>query len=367
MPNSDISSVTSNVSVILCSVSAELPNKVETWKLVQVCGMPRRRERAQCRQVTAFERGRKFVFREADLPYRDIAFRTGHAATTVMRVWNQWREEGHTQRWVGTGPCNVTTARDDHHLVGMAEMDCTASSTVLSRRWSTATGLDLFATTVRCRLLRAGLVARMPLRRLPLSRDHQCLRLQWSHEGYHCVAKCSVFGRVPLQNVLQWWPHTCSMLRWWTHSESLHSSAAWGPTPSVMVWGAIVYKMRSRLLRSEGNLNRNRYIREVLHPEILPLLQRTQHAIFQQDNARPHVVRIVQAFFQRHWVSMLPWPARVPHMSPIEHIWDMFGRRLIRHVPPAPTLDALWIRTQLQGGTFPRMISRASLIPCHDA
>ena len=36
-PNSDISGVTSNVSVIPCSVRAELPHKVEKWKLLQVC------------------------------------------------------------------------------------------------------------------------------------------------------------------------------------------------------------------------------------------------------------------------------------------------------------------------------------------
>ena len=52
--------------------------------------------------------------RKAGLSYRDIA------ARTVMRVWNQWREEGHTQRPAGTGPRNVTTARDDRHLVRMA-------------------------------------------------------------------------------------------------------------------------------------------------------------------------------------------------------------------------------------------------------
>ena len=71
-----------------------------------------------------------------------------------------------------------------------------------------------------------------------------------------------------------------------------------GPTPSVIVWEAIGYNMRSRLLRIEDNLNSNRYIREILQPEVLPLLQVTPHAIFQQDNARPHVARIVQAFFQ---------------------------------------------------------------------
>ena len=47
--------------------------------------------------------------REAGLTYRDIAARTGHAATTVMPVWNQWIEEGRTQRREGTGPRNVTS------------------------------------------------------------------------------------------------------------------------------------------------------------------------------------------------------------------------------------------------------------------
>ena len=108
-----------------------------------------------------------------------------------------------------------------------------------------------------------------------------------------------------------------------------------------MVWGAIGYNMRSRLPRIEGNLNSNRYIREILQPQVLPLLQATPHAIFQQDNARPHVARFVQAFFQRRRVSLLPWLARSTDMSPTEHVWDMVGRRLIRQGPPAPTLDAL--------------------------
>ncbi|KAJ4430259.1 hypothetical protein ANN_22471 [Periplaneta americana] len=81
------------------------------------------------------------------------------------------------------------------------------------------------------------------------------------------------------------------------------------------------------------NLNSNRYIREVSQPEVLPLLQATPHAIFQEDNARPYVVRIVQAFFEERRVSLFPWPAHYPDMSPIEHVWDMVGRQPVRHGP----------------------------------
>ena len=80
----------------------------------------------------------------------------------------------------------MTTARDDRHLVRMAVTDRTASSTVLTLRWKTATGLDLSASTARRRLLRA---VRIPLRRLPLSRDQQRLRLQWTHERRHWRAE----------------------------------------------------------------------------------------------------------------------------------------------------------------------------------
>ena len=75
-------------------------------------GMPRRRKRTQYQQVSAFERGKMVGLREASLSCRDIAARTGHAATTVVRVWNQWREEGHPLRRAGTGPRNMTTTRD---------------------------------------------------------------------------------------------------------------------------------------------------------------------------------------------------------------------------------------------------------------
>ena len=71
----------------------------------------------------------------------------------------------------------------------MAVKDHTASSTVLSRRWSTATGLDLSASTVHRSLLRAGLVACMPFHWLPLSRDHQRFRLQRARERRHWCAE----------------------------------------------------------------------------------------------------------------------------------------------------------------------------------
>ena len=200
--------------------------------------------------VSAFERDRMVGLREAGLSYRDITARTRHDATTVMRVWNPWREEGRTKRRAGTGPRNVTTARYDRHLVRMTVTDRTASSTVLSRRWSTATGLDLSASTVRRRLLRAGLVSRMPLRRLPLSRDHERLRLQWARERRH--------WRAEWRNVV------------FSGECRFNKSYNDGRIRVRRYAGERNLRARSCLLRIEGNKNSNRYIREILQAEVLP-------------------------------------------------------------------------------------------------
>ncbi|GFS81807.1 uncharacterized protein TNCV_1544451 [Trichonephila clavipes] len=52
-------------------------------------------------------------------------------------------------------------------------------------------------------------------------------------------------------------------------SDNTHTS---GLKPGVMVCGAISYHGRSNLLRIEGNLKINKYVREVLQPQFLSFL-----------------------------------------------------------------------------------------------
>lgn len=56
---------------------------------------------------------------------------------------------------------------------------------------------------------------------------------------------------------------------------------------------------------------------------------------FQQDNARPHVARVVKDFMTQQKVDVLHWPAVSPDLSPIEHVWDEMKRRL-RRLPNQP-------------------------------
>ncbi|GFT59249.1 transposable element Tcb1 transposase [Trichonephila clavipes] len=111
-----------------------------------------------------------------------------------------------------------------------------------------------------------------------------------------------------------------------------------GPAPGIMVWGGIGDHSRTSLVRIVGTLNSQRYISVVLEPVVLPYLQGLATAIFQQDNARPHVARIAQRLFVNHQIELLPCPARSPDYSPIEKMWSMVAQRLTQIAPPAATV-----------------------------
>ncbi|GFW00657.1 transposable element Tcb2 transposase [Trichonephila clavipes] len=115
-----------------------------------------------------------------------------------------------------------------------------------------------------------------------------------------------------------------------------------GLAPGTMVWGGIGYHSRTPLVRIAGTLSSQRYISELLEPVVLPYLQGLATAIFQQDNARPHVARNVQMFFVNHQIELLPWPALSRNLSPIENMWSMVAQRLTQITTPAATPDQLW-------------------------
>ncbi|GFW77701.1 transposable element Tcb2 transposase [Trichonephila clavipes] len=186
----------------------------------------------------------------------------------------------------GNGRWKVTSVRYDRHLLHMAVNDHTTSCRQLAVRLSTATGVLMSASSIRRRLLHRGLRAKVPLYRIPLTPNRRRLHLQWVHEhrswqaDWHQV----VFSDEACFNLSD---HNGRCLQECVIEG--HSNL----TPRVMVWGVISYHGRYNLLRIECNLKAT-----------------AQH------------------------MQLLPWPAYLPDMSPIKHVWDLIGRCLARDTRP---------------------------------
>ncbi|GFX03838.1 transposable element Tcb2 transposase [Trichonephila clavipes] len=62
--------------------------------------------------------------------------------------------------------------------------------------------------------------------------------------------------------------------------------------------------------------------------------------LFMDDNAHSHRVIIVDECLQSDITSM-DWPTYSKNLNPIEHVWDMLGRRIAVRQPPPTCLPEL--------------------------
>ncbi|GFU89233.1 transposable element Tc3 transposase [Trichonephila clavipes] len=63
--------------------------------------------------------------------------------------------------------------------------------------------------------------------------------------------------------------------------------------------------------------------------------------LFMDDNARPHRANIADECLLSKDITRMDWPAYSPDLNPIEHVWDMLGRRIAARQPPPTCLPEL--------------------------
>ncbi|GFV08270.1 transposable element Tc3 transposase [Trichonephila clavipes] len=63
--------------------------------------------------------------------------------------------------------------------------------------------------------------------------------------------------------------------------------------------------------------------------------------LFMDDHARYHHANIVDECLQSEDITRMDWPAYSPDLYPIEHVWDMLGRRIAARQPPSTCLPEL--------------------------
>lgn len=85
-----------------------------------------------------------------------------------------------------------------------------------------------------------------------------------------------------------------------------------------MVWGGISLTGRTELVIVNGTLTAERYILEVLDQHVVsyaPYIGRG--FLLMQDNARPHIARVVRNYLEEVEIDTMAWPARSLDLNPI--------------------------------------------------
>ncbi|UYV65181.1 hypothetical protein LAZ67_3003480 [Cordylochernes scorpioides] len=316
--------------------------------------MPGHRKRRQFKQTDAFTRGMVIGLKRAGWSIRQIAADTHLGASTVHRLWRRWLEQGNVAIHRNVGATRVTSARVDRRILRQAVAAPQATCTAILQHVQDTLDHSISTRTISRRLVANGLHSCRPLRRLPLTPPNKRQRLEWCRARSTWMTE---WHRVVLSDESRFCLSSDSRrVRVWRRRGERSNPAAIVERPTVrqrgiMVWGAITYDSRSPLLRIQGTMTAQRYVDDVLRPVTLPYLQGVPNALYQQDNARPHTARISQQALQD--VQMLPWPPYSPDLSPIEHVWDIIGRRL--HALPQPrSEDELWQMVEREWRAIPQ-------------
>ncbi|UYV83729.1 TXNRD1 [Cordylochernes scorpioides] len=316
--------------------------------------MPGHRKRRQFKQTDAFTRGMVIGLKRAGWSIRQIAADTHLGASTVHRLWRRWLEQGNVAIYRNVGATRVTSARVDRRILRQAVAAPQATCTAILQHVQDTLDHSISTRTISRRLVANGLHSCRPLRRLPLTPPNRRQRLEWCRARSTWMTE---WHRVVFSDESRFCLSSDSRrVSVWRRRGERSNPAAIVERPTVrqrgiMVWGATTYDSRSPLLRIQGTMTAQRYVDDVLRPVTLPYLQGVLNALYQQDNARPHTARISQQALQD--VQMLPWPPYSPDLSPIEHVWDIIGRRL--HALPQPrSEDELWQMVEREWRAIPQ-------------
>jgi len=278
-------------------------------------------------------------------------------------VWyhiHRYQETDSVEDRPRSGRPAVTTERDDRVICAAARENPFFHTARLQRRLAEATGRVFSVRTVRNRLYEDGRSAFRPLKFPKLTARHRVNRLAWATNHVTWTRRQwssvmfsdeSKFNITRADGRLRVWRKRGEDLR--TSANAVLETDAFG-LGGVMVWGGIWQGGRTPLVIIRGGrLNARRYIDEILEPVAIPAGNRAigeRRFRLQQDGATAHTAIIVRDFLQERNVQLLDWSAKMPDMSPIEHVWDMLGVRLYDRdaQPPqdyedlARKLDEIW-------------------------
>ncbi|EFN73729.1 Transposable element Tcb2 transposase, partial [Camponotus floridanus] len=233
--------------------------------------------------------------------------------TTVQRVYNRYMETGGYNRRPGSGRLRCTTAQDDQYIVVSALRNRRITSIEIKNNLQQFE-VEVSDDTIRRGLAEENIQCRRPVLVPALKRGHREARLNfaiehqnwdmhdWSRvlftdESRFCLKVPDGRHRVYRRPGERFAPCTVKA------RENFYSG-------SIMVWAGISADAHTDLHFFERNMDSYIYIEDIIIPYIVPYKEFIgENFLLMQDNARPHVARVVTNFLNEINIERMVWPA----------------------------------------------------------
>jgi transposase len=100
---------------------------------------------------------------------------------------------------------------------------------------------------------------------------------------------------------------------------------------SIMTWGCITSEGVGKLIRIDGIMTAEKYIK-ILEEGLLGTLEDYQlpiaSSLFMHDNDPKHTAKCTKEWLRVNKIKVMDWPAESPDINPIENLWSIVDQRL---------------------------------------